>query len=108
MSHHILIFDSGLGGLTVLQEIYLRLPSLHYSYLVDNDAFPYGNKTDDWLINRAKQLFAEVLPIAKPDVIVIACNTASTLLLEELRQRFAVPIIGVCTGNKTRRRNQPE
>lgn len=88
MQAHILVFDSGLGGTTVLQELQKLLPDCSYSYALDNAAFPYGGKTDQFLLQRSRLLFQQLIAIDKPDIVVIACNTASTLLLESLRKQY--------------------
>jgi glutamate racemase len=100
VNKHILVFDSGLGGTTVLQEIQQRLPALHYSYVLDNGGFPYSNKSDAYLLERTMSLFNEVIPHCQPDLIVIACNTASTLILQHLRTHFSLPFVGVVPAIK--------
>lgn len=97
---HILIFDSGLGGVTVLQEVHARLPHCRYSYALDNEWFPYGEKRDEVLLQRILNYFAVLLEQSRPDLVVIACNTASTLALDSLRQRFSVPFVGVVPAIK--------
>lgn len=98
---HILIFDSGLGGTTVLQELQQALPHCSYSYALDNDAFPYGSRSDAYLLQRSAQLFHYLVKHDQPDVVVIACNTASTLFLSSLRQQFPqLPFIGVVPAIK--------
>ncbi len=100
MSPHILIFDSGLGGISVLHEIRLKMPHARFSYLIDNDAFPYGEKSDDWLKSRGKKLFAKLLSQVQPDLIILACNTASTLFLEDIRKQSSIAVIGVVPAIK--------
>ncbi|CAA0119176.1 Glutamate racemase [BD1-7 clade bacterium] len=100
MKKHILIFDSGLGGTTVLEEIARRIPSSTYSYVMDNGAFPYGDKPNSYLESRAIRLFSRLIPISQPDLVVIACNTASTLFLDTLRQQFDIPFVGVVPAIK--------
>lgn len=97
---HILFFDSGLGGVTVLQQVHARLPHCRYSYALDNDWFPYGEKSDERLLQRILTYFDVLLEQARPDLVVIACNTASTLALDSLRQRFSVPFVGVVPAIK--------
>lgn len=100
MSKHILVFDSGLGGTTVLHDIQKKLPDFHYSYVLDNGAFPYSNKTDVFLVERTLKLFDVLIPLCRPDLVVIACNTASTLILDQLRERFKIPFVGVVPAIK--------
>lgn len=100
MSKHILVFDSGLGGTTVLQELIKAMPGNRYSYALDNAAFPYGNKANSFLQNRIIRLFDELLARCQPDLAVIACNTASTLILETLRLHYPLPFVGVVPAIK--------
>ena len=96
----ILIFDSGVGALSVFQEILLSEPHTHYSLVLDNAHFPYGTIEEPELIARVVKVIQKLIPCAKPDLIVIACNTASTLVLEELRKQFDVPFVGVVPAIK--------
>lgn len=97
----ILIFDSGIGGLSILQHIkHLPLP-LDIHYVADYAAYPYGEKEESWLTDRIGKLITDLEHNIKPDVIVIACNTASTLALPSLRQLVSTPIIGVIPAIKT-------
>ena len=100
VNKHILVFDSGLGGTTILKEIHARLPSYAYSYAMDNNAFPYGNKANDYLLERSVKLFEFLINHSHPDLIVIACNTASTLILDKLRSQFDTPFVGVVPAIK--------
>jgi glutamate racemase len=84
----ILIFDSGLGGLTVLREMRVLMPQKRYVYVADNAGFPYGDWEEDALSVRIVDLFAGLLEKYRPKQAVIACNTASTLVIDELRERF--------------------
>ena len=97
---HALIFDSGVGGLSVVAEIRKRLPSLHLTYAADDEFRPYGNKTEAQLRARLPGLIWTLNEAAKPDVIVIACNTASTSALTEIRARVSCPVIGVVPAIK--------
>ncbi len=101
MNAHILVFDSGLGGTTVLDEIKKLLPHCRYSYALDNAAFPYGDKTDAFLQQRICRFMQRLINEAQPDLVVIACNTASTLCLAQLREQFSVPFVGVVPAIKT-------
>lgn len=101
MPTNILIFDSGVGGLSVLNEIKTQLPNLNIHYLMDNAAFPYGNKSDEFLIKRILLVCTTAVQTFKPDLLVIACNTASTLALNELREQLTIPIVGVVPAIKT-------
>ncbi len=96
----IIVFDSGLGGLTVYRELRAALPDAHYLYVADTDAFPYGNLHKDELITRLLVLFDRLIERENPDVCVIACNTASTIALASLRDHFDVPFIGTVPAIK--------
>lgn len=98
---HILIFDSGLGGTTILHELQQALPNCSYSYALDNAAFPYGSQDDTFLLERSEKLFRQLLQRDPADLVVIACNTASTLFLTSLRQQFPdTAFIGVVPAIK--------
>ena len=88
------IFDSGVGGLTVLKEVRNVLPNEKIIYLGDTARVPYGEKTQDLIIRYSKQI-VDFLIEKKVDAIVVACNTATSLALEELNKTFKTPIIGV-------------
>ncbi|MFT7409699.1 MAG: glutamate racemase [Oleispira sp.] len=96
-----LIFDSGVGGFSVFKHIRQALPGLDTCYLMDNLLFPYGIQPDDILIERIVSLCKVACTVESIDVIVIACNTASTLALPSLRKVFDIPIIGVVPAIKT-------
>ena len=97
----ILIFDSGIGGLSILQHInQLPLP-LETHYVADYAAYPYGEKEENWLIQRINKLIINLERNIKPDIIIIACNTASTLALPSLRSQLSTPIVGVIPAVKT-------
>ena len=106
----ILVFDSGLGGLTVLREIVAARPDAHYVYVADDAFFPYGHHGEDELIARVVPLIGELIAAHAPELVVIACNTASTIVLAHLRERYKVPFVGTvpaikpaCAKSKTRR-----
>lgn len=96
----ILIFDSGMGGLTVYQAIREQLPQSRYIYAFDNAGFPYGDKEDDVVIQRVNALIEKISQNETIDLVVIACNTASTIVLPRLRERFTIPIVGVVPAIK--------
>lgn len=101
MTNKVLIFDSGVGGLSVLKEIHQQQPQLNLYYLMDNAAFPYGTKADDYLTNRIIDVCSSAVAELEPDILVIACNTASTLALPQLRQLLNIPVVGVVPAIKT-------
>lgn len=96
----ILIFDSGVGGLTVLEPIRAARPDAHFVYLGDTAFFPYGEREEDELIARVVSVIDKVVAQFKPDLVVIACHTASTLVLPALRACLAIPIIGTVPAIK--------
>ncbi|MCE9687826.1 glutamate racemase [Shewanella sp. AS16] len=100
MSRPILVFDSGIGGLSVLQEIRKQLPGKDCCYLFDNARLPYGALEEQELIAGCVALVCELATHLNAAVVVIACNTASTLVLPALRQRLSMPIVGVVPAIK--------
>jgi glutamate racemase len=106
----ILVFDSGLGGLTVLREIVRARPDAHYVYVADDAFFPYGHHSEEQIVARVVPLIGELIATHRPDLVVIACNTASTLVMSHLREHYDVPFVGTvpaikpaCAQSKTRR-----
>ncbi|MEI7542911.1 MAG: glutamate racemase [bacterium] len=88
------IFDSGLGGLTVVKEIMNLLPNEQIFYLGDTARMPYGTKTKETIIRFSKENTAFLLK-KNVKIIVVACNTASALALKEIKKTFDIDIIGV-------------
>jgi glutamate racemase len=106
----ILVFDSGLGGLTVLRDIVAVRPDAHYVYVADDAFFPYGHHSEEQIVARVVPLIGELISKHRPDLVVIACNTASTLVMSHLRERYQLPFVGTvpaikpaCAASKTRR-----
>jgi glutamate racemase len=96
----ILVFDSGLGGLTVYREVKATRPDARFVYLADDSGFPYGNLGESVLIARVIDVLGNAVAEYRPDLVVVACNTASTLALADLRARFAVPFVGTVPAIK--------
>ena len=96
----ILVFDSGLGGLTVFREVAAIRPDAHYVYAADDAAFPYGGWSEGELSDRVTGVMDAMIGRFEPNLIVIACNTASTLVLAELRRRFSLPFVGTVPAIK--------
>lgn len=88
------VFDSGVGGLTVAREIMRNLPKEDIVYFGDTARVPYGSKSKDNIIRYSRQII-NFLITQNVKAIVIACNTASALALEEMKKEFDLPIIGV-------------
>jgi glutamate racemase len=111
MSQTILVFDSGLGGTTVLREIVRLRPAARYIYVADDAFFPYGQHSEDTIVARVVPLIGELIAAHAPDIVVIACNTASTLVMDQLRRTYpAMPFVGTvpaikpaCASSKTKR-----
>jgi glutamate racemase len=106
----ILVFDSGLGGLTVLREIVAARPDAHYVYVADDAFFPYGHHSEEQLVARVVPLIGKLISTHAPDLVVIACNTASTLVLSHLRAAYKTPFVGTvpaikpaCARSKSKR-----
>jgi glutamate racemase len=91
---NLLVFDSGIGGLGVVEQIRRLQPGASLTYLMDNSFFPYGEKPDAILASRILEMIGSGIDAAEPDAVVIACNTASTIALGHLRETFALPFIG--------------
>jgi glutamate racemase len=106
----ILVFDSGLGGLSVLREVVRVRSDAHYVYVADDAFFPYGHHSEEAIIARVVPLIGELIAAHAPDLIVIACSTASTLVMSHLRERYRLPFVGTvpaikpaCAQSKTKR-----
>jgi glutamate racemase len=106
----ILVFDSGLGGVTVYREIAAARPETNFVYVADDAGFPYGALAEPILVARVVGLMGELIAAHAPDLVVIACNTASTLALPALRVKFSLPFVGTvpaikpaCAASVTRR-----
>jgi glutamate racemase len=109
-SPNILVFDSGVGGLTVFREIARARPDAQFVYAADDALFPYGKIPEAELVTRVTALMENFIAAHSPDLIVIACNTASVQVLPALRERFSVPFVGTvpaikpaCAASRTKR-----
>ena len=97
----IAVFDSGIGGLSILEAIGQRFPGARYVYGCDSKGFPYGTKTDQEVIDLVSDFIRELLARHQQiEILVIACNTASTVALEHLRSHLTKPIVGVVPALK--------
>jgi glutamate racemase len=88
------VIDSGVGGLTVVKEIFKQLPNEEVIYFGDTGRCPYGNKTIDEIKKYTKQMVSFLME-KKVKALVIACNTATALVYEELKNELEIPVIGV-------------
>ncbi len=97
----VLVFDSGVGGLTVLREARVLMPDRRFVYVADDAGFPYGAWEEDALRARIVDLFGRLVEEHDPEIAVIACNTASTLVLSDLRAAYpATPFVGTVPAIK--------
>lgn len=100
MSQPVLVFDSGVGGLSVLAPIRQLLPGLGIVYAADNAGFPYGTKTEAEIASRVPALLGRLVERYRPQLVVIACNTASTVALAHVRAALDVPVVGTVPAIK--------
>lgn len=96
----VLVFDSGVGGLTVAGAIAQARPDLPLTYVADDAAFPYGALDADTLGKRVVTVLERMIARIRPDIMVVACNTASTLVLPPLRAAFPLPFVGTVPAIK--------
>ncbi len=96
----LLVFDSGIGGLSVAREIRRALPGVAIDYVADDAGFPYGDREEGALSDHVVSLLGDLIAETAPDAVVIACNTASTLVLPPLRARHPIPIVGTVPAIK--------
>ncbi|MEH6691020.1 MAG: glutamate racemase [Pseudorhizobium pelagicum] len=97
----VLMFDSGIGGLTVLREARVLMPGRRFVYVADDAGFPYGSWEEDRLRAHIVSLFRGLIAEHDPEIAVIACNTASTLVLDDLRAAFPdTPFVGTVPAIK--------
>ncbi|WP_036257379.1 glutamate racemase [Methylocapsa aurea] len=97
----ILVFDSGLGGLTVFAEVTRLRPDARIIYAADDAGFPYGALSEEALIARVLSVVQRLIARYAPDAVIIACNTAATLVLPHLRAQFSqTPFIGTVPAIK--------
>ncbi|WP_261979168.1 glutamate racemase [Buchnera aphidicola] len=93
--YNIVIFDSGLGGLSIYKKIEKKIPNVNYIYAFDNEAFPYGEKKETFIIERCLKMINAISKKINITIILIACNTASVTSLLTLKKFFKFPIIGI-------------
>ncbi|WP_135213013.1 glutamate racemase [Vitreimonas flagellata] len=91
----VLVFDSGVGGLSVLDAIAASGHALELDYVADNAWLPYGLKSDAELRARVPALLTRMVEQWAPELVVVACNTASTIVLDAVRSALAIPVVGV-------------
>jgi glutamate racemase len=96
----ILVFDSGSGGLSVARALRSQMPEAELVYAADLAAFPYGKWAEVLLVRRILKVMRELINRVAPDVVVVACNTASTIALNVLREEFRIPFVGTVPAIK--------
>ena len=96
----LVFMDSGIGGIPYLRWVRERRPDWDYLYIADNLFFPYGGKDAKDLTDRLLKLTARVVALYQPDIIILACNTASVTALDHLRKQFSMPFVGVVPAVK--------
>lgn len=96
----ILVFDSGVGGLSVLGPIRKLMPGQSVVYAADNAGFPYGTKTEAEIAARVPALLGRLVERYRPRLAVIACNTASTIALAHVRAALDLPVVGTVPAIK--------
>jgi glutamate racemase len=96
----LLVFDSGIGGLSVLRPIRTLLPTAPIVYVADSAGYPYGTKSEIEIAARVPALLGRLAERFDPELIVIACNTASTIALDHVRAALDVPIVGTVPAIK--------
>ncbi len=100
MMAQILMLDSGVGGLSVLDDVRAAMPAIDILYVADNAGFPYGTKTEMEVATRVCALLGRLTERFRPDLLVIACNTASTIALAHARAVLDVPVVGTVPAIK--------
>ncbi|MEL7358269.1 MAG: glutamate racemase [Cyanobacteria bacterium J06560_6] len=88
------VFDSGVGGLTVLREIYRQMPHESVIYFGDTARVPYGNRSKSEILRFVREIITWMITL-DVKMIIMACNTSSALVLEEVRSEFPIPILGI-------------
>lgn len=96
----ILFFDSGIGGLSVLAPTRALLPNAPIVYVADSAAFPYGTRSEDEIAARVPALLGRLVERFQPRLVVVACNTASTIALDHARAALDVPVVGTVPAIK--------
>ncbi len=90
----IIVFDSGLGGMSIYRPLQRSLPARNLIYITDSNNFPYGDKSLKWLSSRFVELGSEFMML-DPSIVILACNTATTNIIKDLRKQLSCPVIGV-------------
>ncbi len=99
-ARRVVFFDSGVGGLSVYRDVRKLNPSIEGYYIFDNECFPYGTKTEEFLEARVCSILRRMCELYSPSAAVIACNTASTVVLPQVRAALDIPVVGVVPAIK--------
>ncbi|MFD1216559.1 glutamate racemase [Microbulbifer celer] len=96
----VLIFDSGVGAISIAREIRRQIPGLTLHFGIDNGFYPYGTKSEEMLRPRIVEVASTMMATCEADILVVGCNTASTLALPPLREVLKQPVVGVVPAIK--------
>jgi glutamate racemase len=96
----LLFFDSGVGGLSVLEPTRALLPNAPIVYIADNAGYPYGKRSEQEIASRVPALLGRLVERFHPRLAVIACNTASTIALDHVRSALDLPVVGTVPAIK--------
>ena len=96
----ILFFDSGVGGLSVLEPTRALIPNARFIYVADNAGYPYGKRSEAEIASRVPALLGRLVERFHPRLAVIACNTASTIALDHVRSALELPVVGTVPAIK--------
>lgn len=88
------VFDSGVGGLSVLKAIRLKRPTVNFIYIADSGNAPYGSRPSDFIEHRASRI-AQALADSGVQIVVVACNTATAVAVAKLRSQLSVPVVAI-------------
>ena len=101
VKYDVVIMDSGVGGLTIYENVRRLMPELNLVYIADHAFFPYGTKNEEQVLDRIEDLVEKAKQSFQAKVFIVACNTASTLVLPRLRSKFIdTQFIGVVPAIK--------
>lgn len=96
----IMIFDSGVGGLSIAAEVRQLMPAAKLIFAADNLAYPYGTKDELELANRIDHILSKFILAEPADILIVGCNSASTIILPHLRKHLSIPVVGVVPAIK--------
>jgi glutamate racemase len=96
----LLFFDSGVGGLSVLEPTRALLPAAPIVYVADSAGYPYGTKSEEEIASRVPPLLSKLVERFQPRLVVIACNTACTIALDHVRAELDIPVVGTVPAIK--------